>query len=58
VRDRAVIFIHDVHDAHTAQRTRIERLAAGAGIEGRPVERDRPAVATRFDLFDGGVKRS
>ena len=58
VRDRAVFLIDDVHDAKAAERPGVERLAAGGGIEGRPVERDRPAVAARFDRLDGGVKRS
>jgi len=58
VSDPAVFLIEHIDDPQAAQCPGVERLTAGGGIEGRPVERDRPAVAARFDLLDGGVKRS
>jgi hypothetical protein len=43
VRD-LLAFIHDLHDRHVCNRTRIVRLASGGRIKCRAVEVDAPPI--------------
>ena len=54
--DRSVLLVDDVDDAHRAETSGVERLAAGRRIERRAVERDQHAIVAAIDSRDGGVK--
>src|SRR6185503_4937463 len=55
---RSILFVDDVDDARGAEETGVEGLAAGRGVERRPIERDHGQVAARLDALDGRVKRA
>src|SRR5262245_48536301 len=52
VHDLAVVVVGDLDDSNVVEAARIERLAAGCRIEGRPVETDAPPRAFLIDPDD------
>ena len=56
VRDRPVLFVHDVDDAEWTEQAGVERLAARRRIERRAVEREGEAIVAPIDPCDRGVK--
>ena len=55
VDDRAVPLLH-VEDLRPAERAEITGLSAALGVEGRPVEHDRPVFPGRLAVEDGRGK--
>jgi hypothetical protein len=56
VRNRAVVLIDDVHDGSPAEYASVERLAAGRGIERRPIEHGNRSAIAIVQRADGRVE--
>ena len=57
VRNRSILFVHDIDDAKRTELAGVERLPSGCRIERRSVERDEDAIVATIDARDGRVKR-
>ena len=57
VHDRPVVFVDDVEDARSAEKTGVKRLAARGGIERCAIEADEDAAVAFLDPIDRRVKR-